>query len=163
MLPPPLPDHFKTKWKFLCRPAKLCLVHLLLKMESLFSRLRSVPLILLIISMLTMSWLLQVAANRYRHSFLPLALYLHILSPYHRAESYTLNILLTCRVIQLLHSSAIPLLHQCPACSHLKSQTSGWLISLGYASTEAVSIPMLRITLSSNKIVIICKSCSQIT
>jgi len=84
-------------------------------------------------------------------------------SPYHRAESYTLNILLTCRVIQLLHSSAIPLLHQCPACSHLKSQTSGWLISPGYASTEAVSIPMLRITLSSNKIVIICKSCSQIT
>jgi len=138
-------------------------VHLLLKMESLFSRLRSVPLILLIISMLTMSWLLQVAANRYGHSFLPLALYLHILSPYHRAGSYTPNILLTCRVIQLLHSSVIPLLHQCPACSHLKSQTSGWLISLGYASTEAVSIPMLRITLSSNKIVIICKSCSQIT
>jgi hypothetical protein len=107
--------------------------------------------------------LLQVAANRYGHPFLTLALYLHILSPYHRAESYTLNILLTCRVIQLLHSLVIPLLHQCPACSHLKSQTSGWLISLGYASTGVVSIPMLKITLSSNKTVIICKSCSQIT
>lgn len=163
MLPPPLPDHFKTKWKFLCRPAKLCLVCLLLKMESLFSRLRSVLPILLIISMLTMSWLLQVAASRYVNSFLPLALYLHILSPYHRAESYTLHILLTCRAIQLLHNSVIPLSHQCPACSHLKSQTSGWLISLGYASTEAVSIPMFRITLSSNKIVVICKLCSQIT
>lgn len=84
-----------------------------------------------------------------------------ILSPYHRAEDCALNISLTCRAIQLLHNSVIPLLHQCPACSHLKSQTSGWLISLGYASTKAVCIPMLRITLSSNKVVIIGNSAAK--
>lgn len=135
MLRPPLPDHFKTKWKFLCRPAKLCLVHLLLKTGSLFSRWRSVLPILLIISTLITSWLLQVAANMYVNSFLPLSLQIHIFSPYHRAKWYALNVLLTCRAIQSLHNSVIPLLHQFPACSHLKSQTSGWLISPGYAST----------------------------
>lgn len=85
-----------------------------------------------------------------------------ILSKYNVSQSYILNIFLTCRAIQLLHNLVTPLFHQCPAYSHLRLQTSDWLILLGYAPTNAISIPMLRIILSSNVRVMFQNSCSQI-
>ena len=133
--------------KFLCRLAKLCPVHLWLSMESLSSRLRSVLLILLITSINANYVLVATGSSQQVWEFLLTPIFAscqNIIG--HKVAS--LPILLdTCRAIQLLHNLATPLFHQCPAYSHLRSQTRDWLILLGCASTTAISISMLRITL----------------